>query len=466
MKLKYYHIYLFILLFLTVSACKFGPNYQRSVQDIPEQFRFDPTPDDTLVNLLWWELFEDENLKSLIKIGLQENRDIRLAVARIQEAVAFYGFTKADLYPKVDIVGQAQSGNLVGGQFTGESIDLFLVAPAFSWELDFWGKFRRANEAARAEILATEQTHQIVAISLISEIASTYFLLLDFKNRLEIAERTLESRENSMEIIQARFDQGTIPEIDLNQAQIQKEIAAQSVPRFQRLVGKTENALGILIGRSPRAIQTGSDLYNQEISINVPAGLPSELLNRRPDVLESEYLLEAQSARIGVAVAQRFPSISLTGTYGIVSTDLSNFTDIWSVSGDIFGPLFNFGKNKRRVEIEKYRTEQALMAYEQSILVAFADVEDALIEIQTYRDELNASIRRKDAAFNAKKLSDQRYDGGVTSYLEVLEQERSLFDAELVASEVLQLQLNSYVNLYKALGGGWITEEQAASPGE
>ena len=464
-----------IILSLTcglVSSCKFGPNYQRSEPAIPEQYRFDPNPGDSLINMLWWEIFNDEELKTLIKIGLEENRDIRIAAARIQEAVAVYGFTKADIYPRLDITAQGQTGNFLQGQGAptdGDRIDVFLVAPTLSWEIDFWGKFRRANEAARADILATEQAHRVIAISLISEIASTYFLLLDYQNRLEIARRTLDSRVKSLEIIQARFDEGTIPEIDLNQAQIQKEIAAQAVPQFERLLGKTENVMSVLIGRNPQAIQTGLGLYEQDNFTAVPAGIPSELLNRRPDVLQAEYELMAQNAQIGIAVAQRFPSISLTGTVGLISPDLSDFTDIWSVGGNLTGPIFNFGKNKRRVEIERIRTEQALAFYENTILNAFADVEDALIEIQTYNDEFSAAQRRRAAASNARELSNQRYDGGVTSYLEVLDSERSLFDAELAASETLQEKLTAYINLYKALGGGWISEEemqQAESPDE
>lgn len=456
------YISLIIVLLVVLGSCKFGPNYQRSATTVPEEYRFDPNPGDSLINLLWWDIFKDEQLQYLIHTGLEENRDIRIAAARIQEATAVYGFTRADLYPRLDITAQGQKGNFLQGQTAedGGNIDLVLIAPTLTWEIDFWGKFRRANEAARADILATEQAHQVVAISLISEIASTYFQLLDYRNRLDIARETLESRQYSLEIIQARFNEGTIAEIDLNQAQIQKEIAAQSVPQFERLVGKAENVLSVLIGRNPQEIQTGLGIYEQESFAGVPAGIPSELLNRRPDVLQAEYELMAQNANIGIAVANRFPSISLTGTLGVITPDLSNFTEIWSVGGNLTGPIFNFGKNKRRVEIEKIRTEQALLFYENTILNAFADVEDALLEIRTYNDELSAALRRRDAAANARELSNQRYDGGVTSYLEVLDSERSLFDAELAASQLLQSKLNSYINLYKALGGGWIREEQ------
>ncbi|MBS0000997.1 MAG: TolC family protein, partial [Cyclobacteriaceae bacterium] len=268
----------------------------------------------------------------------------------------------------------------------------------------------------------------------------------------------------SVFIIGERFDKGYSPEIDLNQAQIQEAIAAASVPVYQARAAKTAHALSILLRRNPGSILRDTDLTEQVIPPDIPAGLPSDFLQRRPDVLETEALLAAQTARIGIAQALRWPSISLTGVLGLASADLSTFISgesvVCGISGNILGPLYHFGKNNRRVEIERNRTEQLLNQYKQNILNSFAEVENALVDIHTVRDEKEARIRQMDAAINAANLSRERYNGGVTSYLEVLDSERSMFEAEPGASEVTQRQLNAYVSLYKALGGGWISEEE------
>jgi multidrug efflux system outer membrane protein len=278
-----------------------------------------------------------------------------------------------------------------------------------------------------------------------------------------ISEETLQSRMESLRIIQERFNKGIIPEIDLNQAQIQKEIAAGTVPVYKRLVSQTEHSLSILLGKMPGSIKTGINLEQRNTPPEIPVGLPSQLLERRPDIAEALFLLQSQNAQIGVAVAQRFPTISLTGLIGFASTDLSSLTSgdpAWTASGSLFGPIFNFGKNISRVEIQEARTQQAFYQYENTVLNAFREVEDALIEVQTIKEQLEAKSRQFLAAKNANRLSKMRYDLGVTSYLEVLESERTLFNVELELSETKQLTLNSYIKLYKALGGGWISKEE------
>ncbi len=288
-------------------------------------------------------------------------------------------------------------------------------------------------------------------------------MLLDFKERLKISEQTLESRDESLLIMQRRFEEGVIPEIDLNQAQVQREIAAAAVPANERFIYQTENALSILLGRFPDSIKTGLDLYDQVIPPDVPTGLPSTLLERRPDILESLYLLKSQNALIGVAVAQRFPAISLTGALGAAINDTGALTIdgfAWSAGAGLLGPIFNFGKDKSRVEIEEARTDQALLSYENVVLNAFREVSDSLMEIQTYRVQVAALKRQAKAAENANRLSKLRYDQGFSSYLEVLDSERAQFDAELALSQATQEYYNSYVRLYKALGGGWISSEE------
>jgi multidrug efflux system outer membrane protein len=327
------------------------------------------------------------------------------------------------------------------------------------FELDLFGRLRRSTEAARAELLAIEENRRGVTISLIASVASTYMLLRDLDARLEIALRTEQARVDSLRIIQARFDKGTVPRLDVNQAEIQLAIASAAVAAAERAVAQTENSLRILIGRSPGPIIRGVELDEQVVPPDVPAGLPSELLQRRPDVLAAEAALAAQTARIGVAEALRWPSISLTGSLGFESNDLSTLTDsesgFWSIGGGILAPLITSGRARSRVEIEEARTQQALLAYEQTVNRAFAEVEDALVAIRTYRDEHQARLLQVNAARSAAVLSRARYDGGVTSFLEVLDTERTLFSAELSESETLRLYIDSIIQLYKALGGGW-----------
>lgn len=445
-----------------------GPNFQKSSPVSPSAYRYDSlemVATDSALNLKWWELFHDPVLDTLITIGLRENKDVRIAISRIEQSRVVVGITKADYWPQIGYNVGAQRGNVLAGVPTegGSATSVFTGFGTLSWELDFWGKFRRSNEAARAELAASEYGLRTIQIGLISQITGSYFLLLDFKWRLIIARNTLQLRQESLEIIQARYNEGIIPEIDLNQAQIQRAIAASAVPFFERKVAQTENALGILLGRNPGPLTLGSALFNQDFPPDIPPGLPSNLLTRRPDIVRAEELAHAQTARIGVAQAQRFPSISLTGLLGVASTDLSALTSggaAWSAGASLLGPLFHFGKNKRRVEIETYKAEQAVQEYERTVITAFQEVEDALVEIKTLKDEIQARQNHVNAALNAQRLSKERYDKGVTSYLELLESQRQAFDAELNLSQTTQALFNGYTKLYKALGGGWISVDE------
>jgi multidrug efflux system outer membrane protein len=464
-RLNKFSVAALLLLGVFLYSCAVGPDFQKPETQVPKYFtNYDSLAVDTLVNLKWWEIFNDPVLDTLVITALQENKNVNIAIARIEEARANLGFTEADIYPRFDIQGEAKRGNYAGSGIQLDSeTNGFFIAPVVNWEIDFWGKFRRANESAQAQYLASEFSLRKIQISLISEVVSTYFLLLDYRERLKISESTLESRIESLRIIQERFNKGIVPEIDLNQAQIQKEIAATTVPLYKRLAVQTENSLSILLGKLPASIKSGAGLDNRDLPPDIPTGLPSQLLVRRPDIAESEYLLQSQNAQIGVAVAKMFPAISLTGLFGLASDDLSTLTvgdPAWSISGTLLGPLFNFGKNTSRVEVEEAKTQQVLYQYEYTVINAFREVEDALIDVQTYKEQLESLTRQYLAAKNAEKLSRMRYDLGVTSYLEVLESERTLFNAELQLSEIRQATFNSYIRLYKALGGGWISKEE------
>jgi multidrug efflux system outer membrane protein len=442
-----------------------GPDFQKPDLEPPETFRFAESGAEMAeeVNLKWWELFSDPILASLVQTALENNLDVKTAVSRIEEARATLGFTEADLYPMLDIQGGAQIGNYIGRGRSDTTDKSAYIAPVLSWEIDFWGKYRRSNESARATLLASQYSLRTIQISLVAEVVSTYYLLLDYHQRLALSEFTLESRQESLDIIQKRFNRGIIPEIDVNQAQIQREIAVAAIPLYRRSIAKTENVLSILLGQYPQAIKTGVELHLQPIPPAIPMGLPSTILERRPDISVALAQLHSQTAKIGVAEAMRFPAISLTGLLGVASAELGGVTDsgeIWSAGAGLTGPIFNWNKNLRRVDIEEERTRQALLNYEKVVLQAYREVADALVEIDTLNEQLISVARKNDAALNANKLSKLRYDKGATSYLEVLDTERTLFSVGLELSELQQQYRNAYVRLYKALGGGWLSEEE------
>ncbi len=452
-----------------ITSCKVGPDFEKSDLPTAATFRYDSIQADTVVNLRWWQLFNNPDLDSLIITGLQENKDVLTAASRVEQAMITVGFTKVDIYPSFGVSGSAAIGNVIGGNPLGGDAGIYLAGLTMAWEIDFWGKFRRATEAARANYVASEYAQRTIQIALISSITQTYFQLLDFRLRLEIASNTLQSRQNAVDIIGAKFSQGIVPRIDLNQAQIQLAIAKASVPLYKRQIAKTETALAILLGRNPYVIDTDISLLNQEFPADIPPGIPSSILERRPDIIAAENRYHAETANVGVAEAQRFPAISLTGLIGGIATqELSSAATgglAWSASAGLLSPLLNWGKNKKRAEIQKQVALQSAYAYENTVIQAFKEVEDALINISTGKVELEARREQVVAAISARDLSAQRYNGGVTSYLEVIENDRAAFDAELKYTEVRQQLLTSYILLYKALGGGWLSsdQEQAAN---
>ena len=456
-------------LLLVLGGCAAGPDYERPELEVPEKYIQPVQQGESFANTPWWELFEDPQLQELIRIALEENQDLGIAAARVEEFRAVLGVTRADQFPTVDITATGAqtegSDNVFPGSVPGfgnDKVENYRLSADVFWELDLFGRLRRSTEAARAQLLATEEAQRSITISLVASVASSYMLLRDLDAQLEIARRTESTRTDSLGIIQARFDKGTVPKLDVNQAEIELAVASAAVAAAERAVTQTENALAVLLGRNPGAITRGLALEQQTLPPGIPSGLPSELLQRRPDVLASEAELAAQTARIGIAQAARWPSLSLTGALGFESDDLSTLTDsgsdFWSAGLGIVQPLFNAGRNRSRVEAEEARTEQALLAYEQTVQRAFREVEDALVAVRTYRAEHEARRRQVAAARSAATLSRARYDGGVTSYLEVLDTERSLFNAELTESQTLRLYINAIIELYKALGGGWNPE--------
>ena len=452
---------------LLSASCKLGPDYRRPVLDTPEDFR-GVADEESLANVDWWEIFEDPILRELIDAALEQNQNLLAAAWRIDEARATLGFVKADMYPSFGMQATAQrnspSAEVLG--FDLSDFNTFSASAGVSWEADLWGKFRRSNESARAELFATQWGQRALVVSLVSEVARGYFLLRDLDARLEISKATLESRHKQTELVRNRFNGGIVSELDVRQAEVQEAIAAAAVPSFERQVVQTENALSLLLGRNPGEVSRGTELVKQVLPEEPPVGLPSELLQRRPDVRQTEDLLRAQLARIGVAQAMRWPSLSLTGMLGLQSQELSSFVSgsTWNVGANLTAPLFEFGKNKRRVEIERARTEQAILGYEATVLDAFREVQDALVAIRTLKSEYAARVMQRNSAKEANRLSWARYNGGVTSYLEVLQTESSMFQSELDASRTLQEHFSAIVALYAALGGGWDPEQGVVLP--
>jgi len=447
---------------LGLSACAIGPDYERPELAMPDAYRSAEDSGESLANLPWWELFSDPALRELIETALTENKDLEVAVARVEEARARAGFVRADQFPQIGVQGEASTLDPGDVVINFGQIDNFQLGATLAWELDFWGRLRRLTEAERAELLAAEEARRNVYISLVADVASTYLLLLDLNQRLDVSRRTLVSREQSLDIIRARFDQGTVPLLDVNQADIQAAEAQTAVAALERAQIEAENLLSVLLGRSPEPIMRSSTGFAGLTLPTVPAGMPIELLERRPDIRQAEQALAAQTARIGAAQALRLPTFDLTGSLGLASQELSNLTSsdsvTWGIGATLFGPLIDWGKNKRRVEIEQAIARQRLATYEQTVLQALREVDDSLAGVRTFRDELAARERQLAAASSASELSNARYDGGVTSFLEVLESERSLFEAELATSSTRRQQFDAVVQLYRALGGGWETE--------
>jgi len=336
------------------SGCLVGPNYTRPPVETPAGFR-EAAPGESVANLPWWDLYEDPALRELIRVALAQNLDLRIAAARIEQARALAGFVRADQFPTVDgtFAGSKAKSSEQFPPFNGNQVSDWVLAGQASFEVDLWGKLRRATESARADLLATEEARRAVTINLVSDVATLYFRLLAFDAQRDVAARTLTSREQSLRLVRNRYEGGVVPELDVYQAQIQLENVAANVPSFERAVAQTENALSVLLARPPGTIARASALDAKAMPPEVPAGLPAELLTRRPDLLQAEAQLHAVTAQVGVAEAQRWPRLALTGAFGVESSDLADIfaggSTIWSAGGGLVAPLFNAGKNKRRV---------------------------------------------------------------------------------------------------------------------
>jgi multidrug efflux system outer membrane protein len=448
---------------MLLISCAMGPDYSRP--DIPTADSFRMTGEEkdlpSLANTHWWELYHDEELQKLIRIALEENKDLKRSVATVDEFAARSLVAKTDFAPQMNAtVNYPAFGNTKNIAFPGFPNPFnYYVQGNLAWEMDIWGRIRRSNEAALGDLLAREENRRAVIVQIVGGVAQAYFDLRQFDMQLEIAKRTLTAWEESVRIGQARLRQGLINRLDVDQFEAEREFAAARIAELTRQIAQKENELSVLLGRNPSQISRGRSLTEQMMPPVVPAGLPSELLQRRPDVVQAEQGLAAATARIGMAKADRFPKLSITGLLGIASPQLSQLVaheTFFGVAGpSLAGPLFNAQVLGFQQKAAEAQSRQALAQYEQTILVAFREVEDALVGVSTARDQAAAQERQVNALRSAMHLASVRYKGGLANYLDVLIAQRSLFDAELSLAATHRLHLVSIVQLYKALGGGW-----------
>ncbi len=452
-------------------SCAVGPDYGRPPVPSYEEFRMAESADpNSIANLGWWELLRDEELQRLIRIALEENRDLRRAVASVDEFQARALVAKMDFAPQLSNTTSTPAfGRKAEFAFPGFPNPFnYYTQGNLAWEIDVWGRIRRSNEAAWGDLIAREWNRRAVILQLVSGVAEAYFDLLQFDMQLEIAKRTVSAWEESVRIGRARLRQGVINKLDVDQFEAERANAAARAAELERQMIQKENQISVLLGRSPRRIPRGRSLTEQVLPPEVPPGLPSELLKRRPDVVQAEQQFAAATARIGVAKAERFPKFSITGILGVASPQLRRLiadeTYFAVVGPGLTAPLFNAQILGFQQEAVEAQARQTAAQYEQTILVAFKEVEDALVAVRTARQQREAQAEQVEALRSALRLANLRYKGGLANYLDVLIAQRNLFEAELALSGTHRLHLVSIVQLYKALGGGWSPEQAAGGP--
>lgn len=461
--------FLFPLMAVVLSGCMVGPDYEKPEVDTPAAWRYEVSEAADTVNTAWWRQFDDPVLDELVDEALQNNKDVRIAVARVEEFSARVDITRSGLFPQVGYTGGAErnqtSLETVGSLPAGISRtnDLYNAALNVGWELDIWGKIRRATEAARADLLASEESKRTVILSLVSAVASSYISLRTLDKQLVIATDTLATRKDTLRLFELKFKGGVVSNLEVAQVRSEYEQAAVRVPALERQIAILENALSVLLGRNPGTISRGKNIYDLTLP-EVPEGIPSELLERRPDIRQAEQNLIAANAQIGVAKAQYFPSISLTGLFGYASVALSDLfsstANLWGLGGLALGPIFTGGQLTGQLRASEAVQRQVLTGYLQTVQNAFREVDDALVSIQKRREELDAQGRQVDALKEYEHLAQVNYDEGQVSFIEVLDAQRKLFDAELIYAQSQSDVYTSFVTMYKVMGGGWVLEAE------
>jgi multidrug efflux system outer membrane protein len=448
-----------------------GPDYERPQVEMPDAWRVEYESGAELVNARWWHGFGDPVLDDLILTALQENQDVRIAAARVEQFLGALRSTRSQFYPQADYGGSASRSRVSEDAFGIGGGDpyftQFEAAGGVAWQADLFGRVRRQTEAAQADVYATEQARRGVILSLVTGVASSYVALLGLDRQLAIAEATLDNYAGTLKIFELRYTGGVVSKVELSQVQSEYERARAQVPNFQAQVQAQENLLSILIGRNPASLLRGRNIDDLSRP-GVPSALPSSLLERRPDVLQAEQNLIAANADVGVAQSLYYPDISITGNYGGASDDLGSILDSsarqWSIAGNIIGPIFTAGRIAGQVQAAEAIREAALQNYEFTILNALREVNDALIATEKSVESFEALTRRVEALREFSRLSFLRFENGAASYLEVLYANNLLFDAELFAVQAQTETFNNLIDVYKSMGGGWVDEAVSLAP--
>lgn len=457
---------------LLLIGCTVGPDYRRPDVPAPAKWRVEDEDAQMLVNLRWWEQFTDPVLDSLMETAFRENKDVLIAAARIEEYTGRYVATRGELFPALQGSGSAAKQRVTESGATPWPAGLdnpytsYQAVLNASWEIDFWGKLRRGTEAARADLLSREHAHRAVLLSLTASVAGGYVDLLSYDRQLAIARETLKTREDSLEIYKLRFAAGLISELELNQIRSEYESTRAAIPQIEKSIALQENLLNLLLGRNPGPVVRGKTIDQLKLPA-VLAGLPSDLLERRPDIRQAEQDLISANAKIGVAKAAYFPSVSLTGTFGQASAGLSDlFTgpaQVWNLGANVTIPIFTAGRTSGKVQASEAVQKQALYSYVKTIQTAFREVEDSLISQDRTRAQLDALYNQLTALRNYRSLAILRYENGYSSNLEVLDAERNLFTIELNYVQTRGNLFHAMIDLYKAMGGGWTMDAAAAT---
>ncbi len=463
------------LMIMFGSCVTVGPDYDRPDISKPATWlskdsviKID-SADMSAADTAWWKLFGDTTLTNLINTGLQENADIQIAAARVEQYLANYGITKSAFYPEANATARTNYGKFPAIETDGvsrESRGVFRIDLSADWEIDLWGKIRRVNESARADILASEDARQAMVLFITSKIAASYIELLVLKKQLQTTLQTVKSREDARVLFALRYEKGEISLIEVNQLESDYWYVKSQVPLYEKLIKQAENNINVLVGRNPGFFRFG-ELPDSLAVPRIPAGLPSALLERRPDVRSAEQVLISANANIGAVKAQYYPTISLSGTLGLASSDLKNILDpasqLWNVGAGLFAPLFNAGRISSQVEVAEAVKKQALLNYVNIVRGAFRDVENALAEYTGTNEQLIYLSNRVGALSIYTDLARLNFNEGVESYLTVLDAERSLFDAQISYLQTKGDNYKSIVGIYSSLAGGWVTQASMRS---
>jgi multidrug efflux system outer membrane protein len=458
---------IFGVLFIASGCMVVGPDYIRPDIEQPDNYRFSIDDSRAVANLDWWAQFGDPQLEALVDAALRNNKDVRIAAERVLQFAARVDVSRADLYPQLGYEGSAgrSKTRLPGGGSVTDNA--FFGGLNAGWELDIWGRVQRATEAERARLLAAEEIRRGIILSLVSEVATAYVRLLNLDEQLEITHKTVRSREESLRLFNLQFRGGVVSELEVAQVRSELEQARSRVPQIERQIALLENALSVLIGQNPGPIIRGR-AFDALQEPPMPAGIPSELLQRRPDIRAAEQQLIAANALIGVAEAQYFPRISLTGLFGFSSNELSDLiesdSNIWNYGGGLLGPLFDGGRIASEIRATEAAQRQAILDYQRVVLESFREVDDSLIDYRKLQEIAAAQRRQLAALRDYARFARLRYDEGQVSFIEVLDADRRLFDAELSDAINRGDVTIALIGAYKAMGGGWVDQaEQTAN---